>query len=218
MRILIADDHELFLKGLEFALRDMFDDVEFVLASNYDKIFEIIETDKNFNLILTDLAMPGATWLEAISKIHEVIPNTPIIVLSAVFEPKIVNKTIELGVSGYIHKTSSNDTIKEAINMVMSGGVYIPSELLTTEICDIFSLDACPTNSEAPKSKLLTNKQMDIINLIAKGLANKQIAYELGLTEGTVKLYITDIFRRLKVYNRTAAVVEASKLGLIKNG
>ncbi|MFV0625736.1 MAG: response regulator [Alphaproteobacteria bacterium] len=217
MKILIADDHELFLKGLEFALKDMFDEIEFTLAKNYNEIFEILDKQKDFNLILTDLAMPGATWLEAIAKIHETAPNTPIIVLSAVFEPKIVNKTIELGVSGYIHKTSSNDTIKEAINMVLSGGVYIPSELVTSEISDIFSLDTCPT-SAAPKSKILTVKQTDIINLIAKGLANKQIAYELGLTEGTVKLYITDIFRRLNVYNRTAAVVEAAKLGLIKNG
>lgn len=217
MKILIADDHELFLKGLEFTLNDMFDEVEFTLAKNYHEVFEKIEKDKDINLILTDLAMPGATWLEAVAKIHEMAPNTPIIILSAVFEPKIVNKTIELGVSGYIHKTSSNDTIKEAINIVLSGGVYIPSELLTSEISNIFSLDINPT-SKVPSSKILTNKQMDIINLIAKGLANKQIAYELGLTEGTVKLYITDIFRRLSVYNRTAAVVEASKLGLIKNG
>ncbi len=217
MKILIADDHELFLKGLEFALRDMFDEVEFTLAKNYEEVFKTIEKDKGINLILTDLAMPGATWLEAVEKIHKMAPNTPIIILSAVFEPKIVNKTIELGVSGYIHKTSSNNTIKEAIDIVLSGGVYIPSELLTSEISNIFSLDINPT-SEVPKSKILTNKQMDIINLIAKGLANKQIAYELGLTEGTVKLYITDIFRRLSVYNRTAAVVEASKLGLIKNG
>ena len=106
MRILIADDHELFLKGLEMILSDYNSEAELVKAKDYSEMFEIIEKQRNFNLILTDLAMPGAQWLEAIQKIHELLPETPIIILSAVFDREIVQKTIEIGAAGYIPKTS----------------------------------------------------------------------------------------------------------------
>ena len=102
MRILVADDHELFLKGLEFILRDNFPGVELVFAHNYPEIFKIIEKETDFNLIMTDLAMPGGRWSEAFEKIHALLPETPIAVLSAVFDKEIVQKTIDIGVSGYI--------------------------------------------------------------------------------------------------------------------
>ena len=84
MRILVADDHELFLKGLEFILSDVSKDLQLVFAKSYTDIFKILETDRGFNLVLTDLAMPGANWEEAITRIHSTLPETPIIILSAV--------------------------------------------------------------------------------------------------------------------------------------
>ena len=130
MKILIADDHELFLKGLELILSDFNPEAKLVMAKNYNEIFAQIEAQKDFNLVLTDLAMPGAHWFEAIQKIHQELPETPIIILSAVFDPEIVQKTIDLGAAGYIPKTSSNAVIMSAVNLVLSGGVYIPAELL----------------------------------------------------------------------------------------
>ena len=100
MRILVADDHELFLNGLEFILRDNFPGVELVFAHNYPEIFKIIEKETDFNLIMTDLAMPGGRWSEAFEKIHALLPETPIAVLSAVFAKESVQKTIDIGVSG----------------------------------------------------------------------------------------------------------------------
>ena len=85
MKILIADDHELFLQGLEFVLRKQYPDAEIILAGSYSDIFEIIAKQKDFDLILTDLAMPGAKWLDALTKIHHDCPETPIIIISAVF-------------------------------------------------------------------------------------------------------------------------------------
>lgn len=153
MRILVADDHELFLKGLEFILSDVSKDLQLVFAKSYTDIFKILETDRGFNLVLTDLAMPGANWEEAITRIHSTLPETPIIILSAVFDKEIVEKTIEIGVSGYIPKTSSNAVILSAVNLVMSGGVYIPPELLNRKL---------PTNStsfdrrsNSPRARLL---------------------------------------------------------------
>ena len=95
MKILVADDHELFLKGLEFILRDFLPEAELVFAKNYQELFNEIGRAADFDLILTDLAMPGANWNEAISRIHAALPETPIIILSAVFDKEIVHKTIE---------------------------------------------------------------------------------------------------------------------------
>ncbi len=220
MRILVADDHELFLKGLEFILADISENTELVFAKSYTDIFNILEKDTDFNLILTDLAMPGANWEEAIARIHNTLPDTPIIILSAVFDKEIVEKTIEIGVSGYIPKTSSNAVIISAVNLVLSGGVYIPPELLNRKLPDEFNdfkrVVNIPENKTIEeKVKNLTPRQVDVLRCIAQGMSNKQIAYALGLTEGTVKLHVTAILKMLNVYNRTSAVIEASKLGLI---
>ena len=98
MKILIADDHELFLKGLELILSDFGGSPQLVFAKNYTEIFEIIEKEQDFDLVLTDLAMPGAAWLDAIQRIHAALEGTPIIILSAVFDREIVQKTLDIGV------------------------------------------------------------------------------------------------------------------------
>lgn len=221
MKILIADDHELFLKGLEFILTDSLPDAKLIKAKSYTEIFKIIEQDQSFDLILTDLAMPGSQWLEALQKIHHQLPETPIIILSAVFDKEIVQKSIELGAAGYIPKTSSNAVIISAINLVLSGGVYIPKELLQDTLQNDFNMlkeiEKLPeTDDISEKVKILTPRQIDVLRLIAKGKSNKQIAFDLGLSEGTVKLHITAILKILNVYNRTGAVAAATHLGLLK--
>ena len=221
MKILIADDHELFLKGLELILSDLDKKVDLVLAHNYTEIFDILEHQKNFDLIVTDLAMPGANWLDAIQRIHNKLPETPIIILSAVFDKEIVQKTIEIGAAGYIPKTSSNAVIMSAVRLVLSGGAYIPPELLNNSLKSQFSaIEQLSPEFENKDDKVaLTPRQIDVLKLIAKGCSNKIIAHKLGLSEGTVKLHVTAILKILNVYNRTGAVVEATKRGLIsENG
>ena len=221
MKILIADDHELFLKGLEIILTDFDKSAELVKAKNYTELLSIIEKEQSFDLILTDLAMPGAVWLDALKQIHEKLPETPIIILSAVFEREIVQKTIELGASGYIPKTSSNAIIISAVNLVLSGAVYIPAELLndtpSSEFNELKKLENISESVDVnEKIKILSPRQLEVLQLIASGKSNKQIAFELGLTEGTVKLHITAILKILNVYNRTGAVAQATTLGLLK--
>ena len=204
MRVLVADDHELFLKGLEFILRDSYPDIELVFAHNYAEIFAFLESDRRFDLLMTDLAMPKGKWQEALPHIHMLLPSTPIIILSAVFDKDIVQKTMDIGVSGYIPKTSPNAVIISALNLVMAGGMYIPPELLSNQ----------PEQS-AEASHILTPRQIDVIRAVAEGKSNKQIAYELGLSEGTVKLHVTAILKLLNVNNRTGAVREAERLGVL---
>lgn len=222
MRILIADDHELFLKGLEIILKDFNPEAELVKAKNYAEMLNIINKNQSFDLVLTDLAMPGGIWLEALKEIHEKIPETPIIILSAVFEKEIVQKTLDLGASGYIPKTSSNAVILSAVNLVLSGALYIPAELLReTADSNLNELKKIEVVSESTdlkeKIKILSPRQLDVLKLIAEGKSNKQIAFELGLTEGTVKLHVTAILKILNVYNRTGAVAQANNLGLLRN-
>jgi len=230
MKILIADDHELFLKGLEFILNENLLNIEITPAQSYTDIFNIMETGKNFDLIITDLAMPGANWLTAINKIHEEQPDTPIIIISAVFDKEILQQTLDIGVAGYIPKTASNNLIISAINLVLAGGVYIPHELLYTPrphsseedkqkeyLAPLKTLKKLAENTPEAPQKGLTNRQIDIVKCIAEGLSNKQIAYKLHLTEGTVKVHITVILKVLNVKNRTSAVIEAAKRGYIAN-
>src|SRR5574344_1365045 len=215
MKILIADDHELFLQGLQFILQKEYPHAELVVTNSYTGIFQKLEIEKNIDLILTDLAMPGANWLEAIGKIHTICPETPIIIISAVFDKEILQKTYDLGVSGYVSKSFPNSIIIGAINLVMAGGMYIPPELLQASMKTApSSIAELIKNFEEPKKvvcdeKILTPRQMDVLKCLDKGLSNKQIAYELGLSEGTVKIHITLLMRALEVTNRISAVREA---------
>ena len=222
MKVLVADDHELFLKGLELVLTNQYKDFELSTASNYNEVFEIISKEADFSLIITDLAMPGAYWHDALQKIHTTLPETPILIISAVFEKEIVKKTMDIGAVGYVSKASANQEIFQAIDIILSGGVYIPSELLNKENDPNLDLlkdveKSASINSEKPNIKSLSPRQFDVLRLIAKGMSNKQIAYELGITEGTVKLYITALFRLLKVYNRTSALIKAKEWGILND-
>ena len=230
MKILIADDHELFLKGLEFILQENLQNIELTTAQSYTDIFSILANTTDFDLIITDLAMPGANWLAAINKIHTTLPETPIIIISAVFDKEILQQTLDIGVAGYIPKTSSNSLIVSAINLVLAGGVYIPHELLYSTkntsvsaekqkeyISPLKTLEKLVTNTTDVHPKRLTERQIDIVKCIAEGLSNKQIAYKLNLTEGTVKVHITVILKVLNVKNRTSAVIEAAKRGYISD-
>lgn len=230
MKILIADDHELFLKGLEFILQENLQNIEITFAQNYTEIFSILEQKTVFDLVITDLAMPGANWLDAIKKIHSALPETPIIIISAVFDKTILQQTLDIGVSGYIPKTASNNLIISAINLVLAGGVYIPHELLYSNqnnsippqqqkeyISPLKTLEKITSNTAEHTQKGLTERQIDIIRCIAEGLSNKQIAYKLNLTEGTVKVHITVILKILNVKNRTSAIIEAAKRGYISD-
>ena len=223
-KFLIADDHELFLQGLEFILRREYPDAEITLADSYTAIFDILQSKHDFDLILTDLAMPGANWREAITKMHGVCPETPIIIISAVFEPEILQETYNMGVSGYVSKSFSNSLILSAINLVMAGGMYIPPEVMKMgSKSSSESVRDLIRDLERPKAVNggnhgLTPRQTEVLECLAEGLSNKQIAYKLAVSEGTVKIHITLLMRTLEVTNRTAAVRKAAQLGILKVG
>lgn len=224
MKILIADDHELFLQGLEFILRKEYPEAEILLADSYTAIFDVLQKVQDFDLILTDLAMPGANWREALAKIHKICSDVPIIIISAVFEPEILQETYDIGVSGYVSKSFSNNLILSAINLVMAGGMYIPPEVMKMSMKSssesvrnmIKDLDRPRTINSNDFG--LTPRQTEVLECLAEGMPNKQIAYKLGVSEGTIKIHITLLMKTLEVTNRTAAVRKATQLGILKVG
>lgn len=224
MKFLIADDHELFLRGLEFILKQEYPAAEIILADSYTAIFDILSKQPDFDLILTDLAMPGANWREAIAKMHKMCPEVPIIIISAVFEQEILQETYNLGVSGYVSKSFSNSLILSAINLVMAGGMYIPPEVMkmsmksSSESVRNLIRDLDRPRVVGDNNFGLTPRQTEVLECLAEGLPNKQIAYKLGVSEGTVKIHITLLMKTLEVTNRTAAVRKAAQLGILKVG
>lgn len=222
MKFLVADDHELFLQGLEFILKKEYPEVELVLAGDYTQILDIIKKQNDFDLLITDLAMPGGNWLEALQKVHSQAPEMPIIVVSAVFDKEILQKTYNIGVSGYVSKSFPNNIIISAINLVLAGGMYIPPDLVklssqftTGQLNDLIK-GFDNSQKKQTDEKILTPRQLEVLQCLAGGMSNKQIAYKLGLSEGTVKIHITLLMRALNVANRVAAVRAGERAGLIK--
>lgn len=211
MRILIADDHELFLKGLEFVLQSHFPEAKIITASDYKEAFSVLENLHDFSLIITDLAMPGVNSLNGIEKIKKLANDAPVVILSAVFDQDAIQKTLEMGVSGYILKASSNSEIINALKVVLDGKVYIPKDFSAVE-----SVIPQQPLEQIDKSSF-SERQLEVLQKIVEGLSNKQIAHDLSLSEGTVKFYITSILKKLNVLNRTAAGLKAVKLGLVSS-
>ena len=206
LKILIADDHELFLDGLRMVLTDLDDEVSVETVRNHKELQEKADGKTPYDLILTDLAMPGLSWHESLRLLKEHYPDTPIVVLSAVSDPENVMQAIDIGASGFIPKTSSSKIILSALHLILSGGLYLPSELLNI---------AGKTETASDNKGPLTPRQLDVLRLMGQSKPNKIIARELDLSEGTVKLHVTAILKALNVTNRTGAVIAGKQMGLI---
>jgi DNA-binding NarL/FixJ family response regulator len=226
VRILIADDHELFRDGLRMVLSELSPDLAVTEASTYDDALRLAtpadEGAKPFDLILVDLVMPGLPWTEGLAALRATAPTTPVVVLSANEDRRLVLEAVRLGASGFIPKTSSSKVMIRALELVLSGGVYLPTTLLdnganapTATLSAISALSAVPAAEagEGPASPL-TPRQREVLSLLGKGQSNKEIARQLDLSEGTVKLHVTAILKALGVNNRTGAVIAAQRLGL----
>lgn len=206
LKILIADDHELFLDGLRMVLTNLDDETIIDTVHNHKELHEKADGLTAYDLILTDLAMPGLNWHESLRLLKEHYPDTPIVILSAVSDSENVLQAIDIGASGFIPKTSSSKIILSAVHLVLSGGLYLPSELL-----NMSDKNEPTSENKGP----LTPRQLDVLRLMGQSKPNKIIARELNLSEGTVKLHVTAILKTLNVTNRTGAVIAGKEMGLI---
>ncbi|MBC7908439.1 MAG: response regulator transcription factor [Rhodospirillaceae bacterium] len=210
MKILIADDHELFREGLRQILEQMDPAMTIVEAADFQQAIDAAEREQDIDIVLMDITMPGGAWNDTLPRLKEILPDrVPVIIVSASDDRRQVLETITLGAAGFIPKTSSSRVMMSALQLVLAGGVYLPPALLQ-QGGDIGDGASVPHGADA----LLTPRQREVLALLGKGQANKEIARALQLAEGTVKLHVTAILKTLGVNNRTRAVVAAAQLGL----
>tara|TARA_Y100000588_G_scaffold242789_1_gene256920 strand:+ start:23 stop:673 length:651 start_codon:yes stop_codon:yes gene_type:complete len=208
-QFLIADDHPLFREALKGTLSTKFTDLEVFESENFDTTLQVLSEQEDLDILLLDLHMPGNGDLYGLIRIREDYPSLPIAVVSGSEDINIVSKVMGYGAMGFIPKSSSSDDIAMAINHILEGDVWLPAEL-KDKVAAVDGED----KEIAAQVASLTPQQYKVLQYLHEGLLNKQIAYELHISEATVKAHITAIFRKLGVYNRTQAVLIASKLQL----
>ena len=217
-KILLADDHDLFRDGLRHLLKDMME-CSILEANDYDIINECCSKHCDIDLLLIDLDMPGSDGLNGILRLRKALPEAAIIVISCMESADIVSVLLDAGVQGYIPKSSSSLIMKKAIELVISGGIYIPpvtlSLLKKSGITDTANINL-DTNTFSEKAAFtLTKREHEVLRLLVKGNANKEIAKSLGISATTVRTHTVSIFRTLNVSNRTQAGHVAVKSGLV---
>jgi DNA-binding NarL/FixJ family response regulator len=213
-RVLMAEDHPLFRDALRRVLDQRLGSeaspLEVVETGTVDELLSLIETDDAFDLVMLDLFMPGAQGLSHLVSLRARMPDTPIIVFSSVNDPKVVRQTITCGAAGFIPKSAPQDEIAHALEVVMGGGVFLPQRFQAELDAAALRPRARWEAEEEDRGKL-TGRQVAVLELVAAGKPNKQIAYELGISEITVKTHVTAILRKLRVTSRGQAIVMFQK-------
>ncbi|MEO6687906.1 MAG: response regulator transcription factor [Dokdonella sp.] len=207
--VLIADDHPLFRDALKRAVLQALPDATLREADGVTSLHAVVDAHPDLELLLLDLHMPGATGFSALVHIRGQHPGLPIIVVSAHEEAAIIRRAIAHGASGYIPKSTSVETIVDAVRKVLDGDLWVPAAAYMTE--SVLKPDEA---GAAARVAVLTPQQFRVFNMIAEGLLNKQIAYDLGVSEATVKAHMTAIMRKLGVSNRTQVALLASHLAI----
>jgi DNA-binding NarL/FixJ family response regulator len=226
MRILIADDHALVRQGLrqlladdELGLPNASGDPSFLEADGFDAALEVLAT-RGADLLLIDLSMPGMAGASSLRALREAHPNTKIVVITGWEDRATMLDCLGAGVHGYVPKSFATDQIVKAIEVILDGGVYVPSEIANLNGMEALNGSGAkdkPAGSLPPMVPGLarfTKRQLDVLQLLGQGRSTKEIARALELSEGTVKVHLAAIYRGLNARNRTEAVALASKLQL----
>jgi DNA-binding NarL/FixJ family response regulator len=213
MRALVIDDHPLIQEAVSSVLRRLDANVDIDVAGDCERGIDIASRAPEPDLVLLDLNLPGLSGIAALKVWRERFPGIPVIVLSAATDQQTVLAALGAGAAGFIPKSSSNEVMLSAVRLVQAGGKYLPSEILSGVSA---ARAASGTRGRAPSVDTLglTERQIDVLRLIAGGASNKVICRELGLAERTVKAHITAVLRALKVSSRTQAALAAARLGI----
>lgn len=207
-KFVIADDHPLFRGALKQALSGIADVATILEAGDFEATKALIAANEDVDLVLLDLSMPGASGLSGLISLRGIHSAAPMVVVSAHDDAETIRRALELGASGFISKSASMEEIRAAVTTVLSGGITAP---IGIEL----GVERDPEISDLIKRlQSLTPQQARVLGMLAEGLLNKQIAYELGVSEATVKAHVSAILQKLNVESRTQAVITASKIEL----
>jgi len=205
-RIVIADDHPLFRGALRQAVSHAIAGAEVSEVGSLEALTEALAGGGDADLVLLDLTMPGVQGFSGLLFLRADHPEIPVIVVSANDDPAVIRRCIEFGALGFLPKTADVPQMGEAIRAVLDGGVWTPpgvdlSAPVDAEVADMVR-----------RLSTLTPQQVRVLMMLSEGLLNKQIAYELGVSEATVKAHVSAILTKLDVDSRTQAVIAASKI------
>ena len=200
---LVADDHPLFRAALVQVLREHFAHYRIVEAASAQTVGSAMQEHPEIELVLLDLAMPGARGFSSLLHLRGEYPEIPVVVISSNEHPRVIRRGQQFGAAGFIHKSAPAEEMASAIETVLEGGSWFPPMAAARSEADA---------ALAAKLAQLTPQQFRVLLCIADGLLNKQIAHELGLAENTVKVHVTAILKKLECYSRTQAAVLVKSL------
>ncbi|WP_370638230.1 response regulator [Ancylobacter sp. Lp-2] len=205
-RLAIADDHPLFRGALREAVTRQFPQVELFEAGGFEDLQALLERESEIDLVLLDLTMPGVRGFSGLMYLRAQYPAIPVVVVSANEEAGVIRHCMEFGAAGFIPKTAAVETMRDAIAAVLEGQTWTPPDI------DLSAGSDKETAALVARLATLTPQQVRVLMMLSEGLLNKQIAYELGVSEATVKAHVSAILQKLGVESRTQAVIAASKI------
>ncbi|MHB8885922.1 MAG: response regulator [Methylovirgula sp.] len=204
--IVIADDHPLVRGALRQAVETAFAETTVSETSDFDSLVRALEDRRETDLVLLDLGMPGMLGFSGLIYLRAQFPSVPVVVVSANDDRGVMRRCIEIGASGFIPKTMDVSALRSAIAAVLAGGLWVPPDLDLAGGADPASTDILRRLAS------LTPQQMRVLMMLSEGLLNKQIAYELSVSEATIKAHVSAILQKLQVESRTQAVIAAGKI------
>ena len=206
--IIIADDHPLFRGALRQSVASIMPQARVMEASGMDELNATLSQERDVDLILLDLTMPGVQGFSGLMSLRAQYPELPVVIVSATEEPTVIRRAMDFGASGFIPKSIDIDSIGGAIQAVLAGDTWTPPDV------DLSASEDAETADLVRRLGTLTPQQVRVLTMLSEGLLNKQIAYELGVSEATVKAHVSAILDKLGVDSRTQAVIAASKIGV----
>lgn len=213
MKILLVDDHALFREGLAELLKGLDAHLQTIEAANAKATIQQIEAHDDLDLVLLDLHMPGPSGMDLLPWLKEKLPSVPVVVLSSDETRSAVLNALDKGAAGYIPKSSSSHLMRQALRLVLVGGIYLPTAVLEDDIAPPAQSSLQPRVAEYPDLGL-TPRQMAVLRCLLRGMSTKLMCRELKLQEGTIKSHMKAVFNALNVHTRTEAIVAASLRGV----
>jgi DNA-binding NarL/FixJ family response regulator len=208
--VIVADDHPLFRTAIKEAMRASQGETTFLEANSFETLQELVDINPDVDLVLLDLHMPGVTGFAGLVYLCKCYPSIPVVIISANEDPLVIQRALDHGAAGFIPKSSNIKTITNAINDILMGEIWAPvSKQQNLPGKNVSEL------ALAERMAKLTPQQFKVLMMVSQGLLNKQIAYDLGISEATVKAHVTAVMNKLGVSNRTQAVLAAAKLNVM---
>ena len=205
-RIIIADDHPLVRGALHQAVAGAVDGAEIIECGDLDAMRQSLAQNSSVDLVLLDLAMPGVRGFSGLLYLRAEYPGVPVVVVSGNTDRSIMRRCIDFGASGFIPKTTDMETMRSAIRSILAGDTWTPADV------DLKTPADSQTADMVRRLSTLTPQQVRVLMMLSEGLLNKQIAYELTVSEATVKAHVSAILQKLGVESRTQAVIAAAKI------